>query len=64
MTRANDDARNTEREIHGGGSREAQDRNRSPKTTHGQAESPVDSMHVDAPKHRDNEQGHRRKTRD
>lgn len=35
--------------------REAQDR---PKDSH--AESPVDSMHVDAPGKQDNERGHRR----
>ena len=35
--------------------REAQDRSKS-----GHAESPVDSMHVDAPKKQDNERGHRR----
>jgi len=40
--------------------REAQDR---PKGTEraGQAESPVDSMHVDAPKQQDNARGHKRK---
>jgi hypothetical protein len=37
--------------------REAQDR---PKSEHGGgARSPVDSMHVDAPKHQDNARGHR-----
>jgi hypothetical protein len=38
--------------------REAQDR---PKSTEkrGGAESPVDSMHVDAPKKQDNARGHR-----
>ena len=43
--------------------REAQDRARS-HTGSGRAQSPVDSMHVDAPKQRDNEEGHRRKKRD
>jgi hypothetical protein len=43
--------------------RAAQDRAGS-RTGSGRAQSPVDSMHVDAPKHRDNEQGHRRKKRD
>jgi hypothetical protein len=43
--------------------REAQDRARS-RTGSGRAQSPVDSMHVDAPKQRDNEEGHRRKKRD
>jgi len=42
------------------GQREAQDR---AKTTvrSGGAKSPVDSMHVDAPKKQDNERGHERK---
>ena len=42
------------------GRREAQDR---PKGTGraGQAESPVDSMHVDAPKQQDHERGHKRR---
>lgn len=42
------------------GRREAQDR---PKGTEnaGQAESPVDSMHVDAPKQQDNARGHKRR---
>jgi hypothetical protein len=41
--------------------REAQDR---PKAHggHGGAESPVDSMHVDAPKKQDNKRGHKNKT--
>jgi len=43
--------------------REAQDRAKS-RTGSGRAESPVDSMHVDAPKHQDNAHGHRRKTED
>lgn len=43
--------------------REAQGRAAS-RTGSGRAQSPVDSMHVDAPKHRDNEHGHRRKKRD
>jgi hypothetical protein len=39
--------------------REAQDR---PKSEHGGgARSPVDSMHVDAPKHQDNARGHRQR---
>jgi hypothetical protein len=41
--------------------REAQDRARS-RTGSGRAESPVDAMHVDAPKRQDNARGHRRKT--
>lgn len=36
--------------------REHQDRSRGSR---GQAQSPVDSMHVDAPKHKDNAHGHR-----
>lgn len=60
MANANDDTRNTEREIHGGGSREAQDRSRDPGTTQGEAESPVDSMHVDAPAEQKNKRGHQR----
>jgi hypothetical protein len=40
--------------------REAQDRAKS-RTGSGRAESPVDSMHVDAPKRQDNKRGHRRK---
>lgn len=39
--------------------REAQDRAR-PTSRRGGAESPVDSMHVDAPKKQDNKRGHRR----
>ncbi len=42
--------------------REAQDRPsgaNSDSSSH-QAQSPVDSMHVDAPKQKDNEHGHRR----
>ena len=38
--------------------REAQDRARG-RGSQGQAESPVDSMHVDAPKQKDNARGHR-----
>jgi hypothetical protein len=38
--------------------REAQDRAKPGGRTGG-ARSPVDAMHVDAPKHRDNEHGHR-----
>lgn len=40
--------------------REAQDRPRK-KTGAGHAESPVDAMHVDAPKQQDNARGHRQK---
>ena len=40
--------------------REAQDRPRS-RSGEGKAESPVDSMHVDAPKRQDNTRGHRQK---
>ncbi|HYC51694.1 MAG TPA: hypothetical protein VEB19_11345 [Gemmatimonadaceae bacterium] len=36
--------------------REAQDRSKSSAG----AESPIDSMHVDAPKHQDNKRGHQR----
>lgn len=39
--------------------REAQDRPK-PSSRRGGAESPVDSMHVDAPKKQDNKRGHRR----
>jgi hypothetical protein len=39
--------------------REAQDRAK-PSARGGGAESPVDSMHVDAPKKQDNKRGHRR----
>ena len=39
--------------------REAQDRAK-PTARRGGAESPVDSMHVDAPKKQDNRRGHRR----
>ena len=38
--------------------REAQDRSRG-EGSQGQAQSPVDSMHVDAPKQQDNARGHR-----
>jgi hypothetical protein len=38
------------------GKREAQDRSRNS----GDAQSPVDSMHVDAPKKQDNARGHAR----
>jgi len=38
--------------------REAQDRSRS-RTGSGRARSPVDAMHVDAPKQQDNRRGHR-----
>jgi hypothetical protein len=38
--------------------REAQDR-ASGRPGEGKAESPVDSMHVDAPKKQDNKRGHR-----
>ena len=40
--------------------REAQDRPRN-RSGAGRAESPVDSMHVDAPKQQDNERGHKQK---
>ena len=40
--------------------REAQDRARS-RTGEGRAQSPVDAMHVDAPKRQDNKRGHRRR---
>jgi hypothetical protein len=40
--------------------REAQDRAGS-RSGEGTAESPVDAMHVDAPKRQDNARGHRRK---
>jgi hypothetical protein len=40
--------------------REAQDRAGS-RTGEGRARSPVDAMHVDAPKRQDNARGHRRK---
>jgi hypothetical protein len=39
--------------------REAQDRAK-PSPRRGGAESPIDSMHVDAPKKQDNKRGHRR----
>jgi hypothetical protein len=39
--------------------REAQDRSK-PSARRSGAESPVDSMHVDAPKKQDNRRGHRR----
>ena len=42
--------------------REAQDRAK-PSEGSGGAKSPVDSMHVDAPKHQDNAQGHKRDNR-
>jgi hypothetical protein len=41
------------------GKREAQDR--SGGGGDGKAQSPVDSLHVDAPKKQDNARGHRRK---
>jgi hypothetical protein len=40
--------------------REAQDRARGEEGA-GRAQSPVDSMHVDAPKRQDNKRGHQRK---
>jgi hypothetical protein len=40
--------------------REAQDRAK-PTESSGGARSPVDAMHVDAPKKQDNARGHRRK---
>lgn len=42
--------------------REAQDRSGS-DTGSGRAKSPVDAMHVDAPKQQDNARGHKRKKR-
>jgi hypothetical protein len=42
--------------------REAQDRAGS-RTGEGRAKSPVDAMHVDAPKRQDNARGHRQKDR-
>jgi len=44
------------------GKREAQDRERSSTRT-GRAKSPVDAMHVDAPKRQDNARGHRQRKR-
>ena len=41
--------------------REAQDRPSSDDTSNHQAKSPVDSMHVDAPKQQDNEHGHKQR---
>jgi len=43
--------------------REAQDRAK-PTPNSGGARSPVDSMHVDAPKHQDNARGHRQEDRE
>ncbi len=40
--------------------REAQDR-ASSKSGSGRAKSPIDAMHVDAPKQQDNKRGHQRK---
>ena len=40
--------------------REAQDRSTS-RSGSGRARSPVDAMHVDAPKRQDNARGHRQK---
>ena len=40
--------------------REAQDR-ASSRTGSGRAQSPVDAMHVDAPKKQENARGHKRK---
>ena len=40
--------------------REAQDRSTG-RSGAGRAKSPVDAMHVDAPKRQDNARGHRRK---
>jgi hypothetical protein len=42
------------------GKREAQDRPGGP-AGEGRAKSPVDAMHVDAPKQQDNARGHRQK---
>jgi hypothetical protein len=41
--------------------REAQDR-ASSKSGSGRAKSPIDAMHVDAPKQQDNKRGHQRKS--
>ena len=41
--------------------REAQDRPSSDEDSSHQAQSPVDAMHVDAPKQQDNERGHRQR---
>ena len=43
--------------------REAQDRAK-PTPNSGGARSPVDAMHVDAPKHQDNARGHRQEDRE
>jgi hypothetical protein len=43
--------------------REAQDRAKS-RTGSGRAQSPVDAMHVDAPKRQDNARGHKQKKED
>jgi len=42
--------------------REAQDRSKS-ATGNGQARSPVDAQHVDAPKRQDNGRGHKQQKR-
>jgi hypothetical protein len=42
------------------GKREAQDRSTG-RAGEGRAKSPVDAMHVDAPKRQDNARGHRRR---
>jgi hypothetical protein len=42
--------------------REAQDRAKTTPNSGG-ARSPVDSMHVDAPKHQDNTRGHKQEDR-
>lgn len=42
--------------------REAQDRPKG-RAGHGNAQSPVDSQHADAPKQRDNARGHREEGR-
>ena len=44
------------------GKREAQDRAGS-RTGSGRARSPVDAMHVDAPRQQENARGHRQKKR-
>ena len=50
-----------ERDVQGSGERrEGQDRAK-PSEKAGGAKSPVDSMHVDAPKQQDNARGHKRK---
>ena len=45
------------------GKREAQDRAGSGAGRGGRAKSPVDAMHVDAPKRQDNARGHKQRKR-